>query len=67
MTLGQLFDLMLETWKVKLTSRNNEMDFIDFSNSHQFEPYLDREIAFIGRGSYGADGQCMHEMQIVLK
>ena len=44
MILRQLFDLLSQTWNIHLISESDRSDFIDFSDSRRFDPYLDREI-----------------------
>lgn len=50
MTLGDLFDVILGTWKVRLQCYETDLDFIAFSNDPIFEPYLNRTVRYIHKG-----------------
>ncbi len=50
MTLGDLFDVILGTWKVRLQCDETDLDFIAFSNDPIFEPYLNRTVRYIQKG-----------------
>lgn len=66
MKLGKVFDVMLDTWKVRLQCIQSDLDFIAFSNDPVFEPYLNCEIQYVFKGRW-TQGSCNYEINIFIK
>lgn len=66
MKLGDLFDVILENWKVRLRCRETDLDFIAFSKDPIFEPYRNRTIQYIHKGLWISESGS-YDIHVVIK
>lgn len=66
MKLGELFDVMLDTYIVHMQCLKNDLDFIALSNDPIFDQYLNRDVLFIGKRNR-LKGVRHYEINIIIK